>query len=682
MAASADRMPFQERSFGQILHSAVAAIPREDSIRRTVEDRTARYGWASGFTEFQRTPAVVIRGSLNDFVRDASVAQVRAWDESIPPLQREVREVISRYAAASNYYALLEYELPLEFRRPDVIFLSSGSVFVLELKGASKPALAALDQASAYARDLRAYHTVCQDRPVHPILVLTHGSGRLGTNAGVEVTGIDAVDQVVEALDTPDPDDPIDLHAFLAPEAYAPLPTIVEAARELFQSRQLRRIWRAAAATAPALEAITEIAREAFRTKSRRLVILTGVPGAGKTLVGLQVAHARFLDDLAVDRGDGRLHPPAVYLSGNGPLVEVLQYEFRESGGGGKAFVRDVKAYVERYTQNPRLIPDEHVLIYDEAQRAWDAERVADKHGSRGDGRSEPEHFIEFAERVPGWCVVLALVGQGQEIHIGEEAGLGQWRTAVERAGGDWTVHAPSRVADVFTGLPAVEISDDLHLHTEIRFHLAHQVDAFVEALLADDESPQPAELAQMLERNGYHLRVTRDLETAKVHIRERYSGDPEARFGILVSARDKELVRFGVSASSGRFSRFAYGPWYVEGDDDPLGRSCRALREAVTEFGAQGLELDGTLLAWGADFIREDGRWSNRLAKRYQDPKRIRDAFQLRRNAYRVLLTRGRDGTVVFVPPIPLLDETYGHLASAGFRPIEEVSEVAEHKQ
>ena len=637
-----------------------------------MSEQVGRYGWASGFTEFQRTPAVVIRGSLNDFVRDASVEQIRAWDESIAPLQREVREVIGRYSAASDYYALLEYELPLEFRRPDVVFLSSGSVFVLELKGASKPALAALDQASAYARDLRAYHAVCQDRPVHPILVLTHGSGRFGKDAGVEVTGIDAVDEVVEALDTPDPGNPIDLQAFLSPEAYAPLPTIVEAARELFQSGKLRRIWRAAAVTAPALDAITEIAHEAARTNTRHLVVLTGIPGAGKTLVGLQVAHARFLDDLAVDRGDGRLHPPAVYLSGNGPLVEVLQYEFRESGGGGKAFVRDVKAYVERYTRNPRLTPDEHVLIYDEAQRAWDAERVADKHGDRADGRSEPEHFIEFAERIPGWCVVLALVGQGQEIHIGEEAGLGQWRAALGGAGDEWKVHVPSRVADSFAGVPSLGVSDDLHLHTEIRFHLAHQVDEFVEAVLADGESPQLAELAQMLEGNGYHLRITRDLETAKMHMRERYSGDPEARFGILVSARDKELSRFGITASSGRFARFAYGPWYVEGDDDPLGRSCRALREPVTEFGAQGLELDGALLAWGTDFIREGGRWSNRLAKRYQDPKRIRDAFQLRRNAYRVLLTRGRDGTVVFVPPIPLLDETYEYLVEAGFRAIE----------
>lgn len=639
-----------------------------------MDSEQARYGWASEFVEFQQTPARVIRGSLSAFVRDATAEQVRAWDDSIPGLQREVREVMGRYESASDYYALLEYELPLEYRRPDVIFLSSGAVFVLELKGAAIAMLAAVDQASGYARDLRAYHASCRDRPVHPILVLTRRSGRLGVEAGVEIAGLDAIDEVVEALDSPRADRPVDIKAFLSPHAYAPLPTIVEAARQLFQSGRLTRIDRAAAATAPALEAITQIAHEAHRTKTRRLVILTGVPGAGKTLVGLQVAHARFLDDLAVDRGDGLMRPPAVYLSGNGPLVEVLQYEFRESGGGGKAFVRDVKAYVARYTKNRHLTPDEHVLIYDEAQRAWDADRVSEKHGSQGDGRSEPEHFIEFAERIPEWCVVLALVGQGQEIHIGEEAGLGQWSSAVANASADWTVHAPSRVADVFAGLP-LEASDALHLHTEIRFHLAHQVDAFVEALLGEGNVEYARSLAETLETSGCHLRITRDLEVAKAHLRARYSDDPEARFGILTSARDKELARFGINAASGRFSRFAYGPWYVEGDDDPLGRSCRALRDAVTEFGAQGLELDGVLLAWGTDFIREGARWSNRLAKRYLNPRRIRDAFQLRKNAYRVLLTRGRDGTVVFVPAIPLLDETYAFLVQAGFRPIKPVA-------
>ena len=123
--------------------------------------------------------------------------------------------------------------------------------------------------------------------------------------------------------------------------------------------------------------------------------------------------------------------PAAVFLSGNGPLVEVLQYQLRGAGGGGKAFVRGVKEYVDRYSKRPDLAPTEHVLIFDEAQRAWDADVVAAKHGEWGVGRSEPQHFVEFAERIPGWCVIVGLVGSGQEIHVGEEAGVAQWARAV-----------------------------------------------------------------------------------------------------------------------------------------------------------------------------------------------------------------------------------------------------------
>jgi hypothetical protein len=135
------------------------------------------------------------------------------------------------------------------------------------------------------------------------------------------------------------------------------------------------------------------------------LVLVTGSPGTGKTLVGLQFVHSAFLDDLAVDRGNGKPTTPAVFLSGNGPLVEVLQYELRSAGGGGRTFVRDVRAYVERYLRSPALIPGEHVVVFDEAQRAWDADKVAREHQMAG---SEPEHFVKFAERIPGWASLSA----------------------------------------------------------------------------------------------------------------------------------------------------------------------------------------------------------------------------------------------------------------------------------
>ena len=396
-------------------------------------------------------------------------------------------------------------------------------------------------------------------------------------------------------------------------------------------------------------------------------MLVTGLPGSGKTLVGLQLAHARWLDSLAVPRANGVPSAPAVFLSGNGPLVEVLQYELKGAGGSGKTFVRGVKPYVERYSSRADLVPPEHVLIFDEAQRAFDAAQVAVKHGGRGDGKSEPEHFVEFAERVPDWCVVVGLIGTGQEIHVGEEAGLGQWLTAVEGAKENWQVHVPQSIVDVFEDFASVRVDDALQLNTELRFHLATDVHRFV-AMLLDETGGDAANLAANLDRSGYHLRITRDLDVARDYLRGRYESDPGARFGMIASARDRSLPTFGIPNDFQATKQINNGPWFGEGDEDPQGRSCRELRQCVTEFGCQGLELDASLLGWGTDFIREDGQWTNKFARKYQQSGAIRDALQLRRNAYRVLLTRGRDATVVFVPKLPELDETFDYLVGAGF--------------
>jgi hypothetical protein len=209
----------------------------------------------------------------------------------------------------------------------------------------------------------------------------------------------------------------------------------------------------------------------------------------------------------------------------------------------------------------------------------------------------------------------------------------------------------------------------------ELRYHLADEVHTFVEALLG--EAPgSAAALAGSLELAGYPLRVARKLDDAKSYLRERFGPDPDARFGVVASSRDSSLSQFGVPNDFRSTQRVSPGPWFGAGDDDPLRRSCRTLTSCVTEFGCQGLELDAALLAWGTDFIREGGAWTNRFAKRYAKPGSIRDAFQLRKNAYRVLLTRARDATVVFVPPEARLDETYEYLVAAGFRDLGEVQQ------
>ena len=638
----------------------------------TPADSTANCGWNSDFLTFRETAPAYVTKSLMNFIADASKEQIRAWKDAIPPLQREVAELITALPRAGRYDTILEYELPLESRRPDVVFLTDAAVVVLELKGKLFPSQADIDQVEAYARDLVCYHRACTDTQVIPLLVPTRSRGDQGEINGVRVMGPDAIDTFLAGLTHLSAQPRVTANEFLAPDAYQPLPTLVAAARELFNRGDIRPIHRARAATDPAVEHIAEIIHLAARSRTRHLVLLTGVPGAGKTLVGLRVVHAHYLDDLAIDRKGVRPTVPAVYLSGNGPLVEVLQYEFRQAGGGGKTFVRGVRDYVRTYSNSRSKIPAEHVLVFDEAQRAWDKEQMASKHGlDISTAQSEPEHFIEFAERIPEWSVVIGLIGGGQEIHIGEEAGTGQWIDAIAKSprADQWTVHAPPVLETLFSNPKVLhKIAEPLNLDQELRFHQASDLHRFVEQLLGNHDPAEVRIIAAMLARAGYHLRITRDLDVARAYLRERYGENPQARFGLVASSRDRDLVRFGVANDFQSTKRLRFGPWYSDPENDPNGRSCRTLRDCVTEFGAQGLELDAVLLAWGTDFEFLAGGWSDANARSYKRGTHVRDQRQLRLNAYRVMLTRGRDVTVVYVPPINRLNGTYERLVTCGF--------------
>ena len=634
-----------------------------------------RCGWNSKFPYFRSSSPKFIRESLSAYIKDAGAKQIRAWDDSIPPLQNEVGEILDADRASPDYSTILEYSLPMESRRTDVIFLAKGAVVVLELKGKQKPSQADIDQAAAYVRDLRCYHQECAARPVLAFCVPMKARGLLGRQNDVIIMSPDEVDRFIEELPQDPALPPLAPQDFLSESAYRPLPTLVQAARELFNNHDIRPIHRARAATDPAVFKIKDIIHEAAAKRVRRLILLTGVPGAGKTLVGLCTVHANYLDDLAIPRANGAPSAPAVFLSGNGPLVEVLQYELRSAGGGGKAFVRGVKDYVKTYSSRRELIPPQHVLIFDEAQRAFDAEMVSLKHpdmpGFKG-GKSEPEHFIEFAGRIPEWCAVIGLIGSGQEIHVGEEAGIGQWKDAVEgsSAPAEWTVYGPPQLSRFFSnGRVRFEETEKLNLDTEIRFHLASDLHNFVNDLLSGEPADSNASVASGLEKAGYHLRITDDRETAEAYLRERYAENPEARFGLLASSKDRDLQDFGIPNDFQSTKRVRFGPWYSDPEDAPGGYSCRHLKDAVTEFGAQGLELDAVLLGWGTDFMRENGRWTNRKARGYLRSSQVKNPFQLRLNSYRVLLTRGRDGTVVFIPPLPELDETREYLEASGFR-------------
>jgi hypothetical protein len=483
----------------------------------------------------------------------------------------------------------------------------------------------------------------------------------------VYVTSHDYLDELLEKLASRDAP-LVSVREFLAPDAYAPLPTIVQAARELFAKRPLPFIKRARASTEPALKYITDVAHEAAQTKTRHLVLLSGVPGSGKTLVGLQLVHAGWLDDLSVLRESGKPSAPAVYLSGNGPLVQVLQHALKDAGGGGRTFVQGIKDYVAYHSRRTSP-PPEHLIVFDEAQRAHDAERVAQVHDAPV-GRSEPEHLLEFCERIPEWCVLAALIGDGQAIHVGEEGGPQLWADAtnVLKDRENWRVHACSRLVQSF-GTASVDTysADVLDLDTEIRFHLTPKVHRFVEGLLGANNNDALRLIANELHEGGYRFLVSRDLGQAKDYLRERYADAVHARYGLLASSRDKWLPTFGVDNTFQTTKRLRVGPWYNAAPDDV--QSCCQLNTVATEFSSQGLELDCALVAWGSDLLWTDAGWSITHSRKTQGV--VRDAVALRKNLYRVLLTRGRDATVTFVPPDARFDSTFAKLLEVGFRPL-----------
>lgn len=633
-------------------------------------------GWFSDLETFNASTSFDIRISLGDFVGNHSGQQVDAWEESFPIFKSLAQHLLNSKPHADSYSILLEYRLPYEGRRPDGVVLANNAVLVFELKGKAASNQADIDQVSAYARDLRAYHRECHERDVLPVLVLTRGTGVLDEKNGVTIVTPDRLNEVTDHVVDPTATDELTLTAFLADQAYCPLPSLVEAARELFHSGTIREIWRARASTEPAVSLVTALAREAAETSTRHLVLLTGIPGSGKTLVGMRLVHANFLDDLAAPRSGGKPNVPGLYLTGNDPLAEVLQYELRKPGGGGKTFVRHIKNYLNRYVRNQNAEPQEHVLVFDEAQRAFSPEKVADTHRDWDLSAiaSEPELFVRICDRMPSWSVMVGLIGDGQEIHIGEEEGLLQWRDALESSQSDWTVHAPLHLEELFHGSPIPTIwHPELNLDTEIRFHSAKRLHEFVESLLSGDDPILVAKLAATIlspqddQVHGIRFYITRDLGTAKEYLRSRYDNAPNARFGILASSRDKDLASFGVHNDFISTSRLKKGPWFTEPESEPL--SCRHLESVVTEFGCQGLELEMSLLAWGTDLVRKSNAWDTGKAKRYSPQGRARpqNPFQMRLNAYRVLLTRGRDGTVIFVPPLNELDETYHYLAECG---------------
>ena len=626
------------------------------------------YGWADRFPVFQAATLDEIVNALTSFVRDSTPEQIRAWRSSIPPLKRQCGIVLNDRTTAQRYCAILEYRLPDGSKRVDAVLLLAGAVLIVELKGDGNWQPHYREQAADYARRLYWSHRYCGEdgARVHTVLV-NYGHGESDEERDFLITTrIERLAEIMKRLDQPEVAQPLTCEKFLSADACQPSPSLVQAVRQFFSQRALPRIKRIDEITRRTVQRVVGDIHDTHARKKRKLLLVSGVPGAGKTYVGLQIAHEQFLDDLAEPTASGeKPTAPAVFLSGNGPLVEVLQYELKGSGGDGRVFVRGVKEFVQKYSKKRSGPPPHHVLIFDEAQRAWDAERVRLKHDDPNAG-SEPQAFVTFAERVPGWCVVIGLIGGGQEIHLGEEGGMGLWADAIATSEAEWEVSGPPQFCEVF-GAKGVTYtsSEDLHLAQSVRFHFAAALSDWATGVVSDNpDVAQLAAIAKDLATKGYQLRVTRTLRTAKELLWKKYEHLPEARFGLLHSSRDKRIADVIDIPQRRRFGWI--GPWYADPAESP--ESCRRLAQPISEFEAQGLELDHTLLIWGTDFVLNDAAWGNALAKKYLSTSKVQNPIQLRRNAYRVLLTRGREGLIICLPHfLDELDETFDFFAAAG---------------
>lgn len=607
------------------------------------------HGWSGSIRQFLDTPDSLVERALQNhisglFGHGASTSQTDAWKEEIDVVKIAFRNLAISRQECLNWSVVFEYELPLEGgRRPDVIVLGPGKLIVLEFKQDTVISRAAVDQVSAYARDLSEYHSESHDLDVIPVLVPTKAR-----NLSTQTENVFAIspDLIAAKLDGITEGELIDLENWINGD-YAPLPTLIAAAKMIFNNERLPAIKRAESlGVGRAVSALKKIARDAAENSYRSMAFVSGVPGSGKTLVGLQFVHQ-----------ESSGHVNAVFLSGNGPLVDVLSGALKST-----VFVKDLHGFIKTHGLTSK-IPKQHIIVFDEAQRAWDSTHMQNMNRVPF---SEPELLVAIGERIQDWASLVGLIGQGQEINTGEEAGIAGWAAALigSNSGIAWKVFTPPRFTDKFKSLSVQEVPE-LDLTTSLRSHKAGDLHKWVENLLEGNVGAAALD-AMKMSRDDFNIFITRELDVAKEYLHSRYEGAEEARYGILASAKDKTLPNFGILNGFMDTKQVKYRDWY----NNPKGEanSCANLESPMTEFGCQGLELDMAVVAWGDDFLWDGKKWEMRKM-RTRFPQK--DPHTLRKNSYRVLLTRSRDGLVIFVPPLEKFDFTEMVLLASGAKPL-----------
>lgn len=686
----------------------------------------ARYFYYSDIHSFlfESVEGIFGKLSMNDEY-DTAATQKFAWEEEI----NTMKDVLMAYQNEQGWI-LFEYTIPRIGKRIDVVLLLRERIFAIEFKAGQEDILHAdVDQVLDYALDLKNFHQGSAERMIAPILVPTEND-KVSTTCSLshyddgiyepmianKVALGDIIGRVLEQV-IPHQEYKVALKDWVR-SRYEPTPTIVEAASALYNQHSVEEITRHEAEGEQLDRTTKYVMQVIHETKERRgksICFVTGVPGAGKTLVGLNVAIQQSEQETVGKRD------LAVYLSGNGPLVAVLtealarDKQRQEKEKGNKYNITTARREVSQFIQIIHRYRDqmlgklktpirngvieidpekelrdkhagyaevENIAIFDEAQRSWDQEHLASwlkrKKGMNDFPMSEGEFLIWSLDQREDWAVIVCLVGGGQEINTGE-AGIGEWVRAMNETFPDWKVYisnqltekeyAEGQVEEMLKEHENVVFSNDLHLAVSMRSFRAESLSRMVHNLLACD-AIKVKEAYQEI-KDKYPIVLTRDLEKAKDWLRKRARGSE--RYGLLVSSKGYRLKPLAIDVRCKPDTVH----WFLDDIDDV--RSSLFLEDAASEFDVQGLELDWTCLVWDADLRYNNGTWDfyefSGGSRWNKIKKEERQAYQL--NAYRVLLTRARQGMVICIPEgnsedhtrqPKFYDETYKYLCQLGF--------------
>ena len=646
----------------------------------------AYYG--KSIADFIQEDDLNILGTLakNHGYQTLEKSQQNAWERQITILKSQLAELTG--------YIYFEFSIPRMGKRVDNIVILGDKIFLLEFKiGSEQYDKHAIDQVIDYALDLRNFHEGSHYANLIPILI--------AEKAPIFENNF----QTVQNLDHAILLNAHNLHEFFKPydsnslmdvaaweqSSYKPTPTIIEAAQALYQNHDVEEITRSDAGAknlSATANCISNIIEQAKQGNKKAICFVTGVPGAGKTLAGLNIANQRL--KVAEDEH-------AVFLSGNGPLVQVLQEALARNRAiknkikketalkETRAFIQNIHHFRDEYLKNSQA-PTEKVVVFDEAQRAWNQHQtskfMSQKRGQSDFNQSEPEFLIEVMNRHQNWCVIVCLIGGGQEINTGE-AGLVAWMQALQSSYPDWQVHYSNLIVNQDNYLQDAAIKNwlsttgveqnHLHLATSVRSFRSEKVSAWVHALLDMDE--QAKSLWKEIQSN-YPIVLTRDLQKAKAWVKAQAKGSE--RYGLVASSGARRLKALGVHVKN----KIDVANWFLNPKYDV--RSSYFLEDVATEFDIQGLELDWVCLAWGENFYYQDNQWHYQSFKgcKWQNINKEEDK-QFTKNAYRVLLTRARQGMVIWIPEgsesdntrqKEFYDGTYQYLKSIGINELVEL--------